>query len=193
MYVFYQAPGSSSMAVHIALHEAGAVFQTRTIRLNARETDPPEFRALNPEGKVPTLVVDGRPMTEVAAILYYLARQYPAVRLFPFGDIEAETQVISWMSFVAATLHPARRQGPDHARGIYQLAEQRLGNNHWAVGDYSIADIHLFRLFWRFRGSPGADWSAFPSLNGHYDRMMQRPAVQKTLAVEAAIGYALPA
>lgn len=182
------------MAVHIALHEVGAAFEGRVIRLTERDQDPPEFRGLNPEGKVPTLVVEGRVLTEVAGILYYLARRYPEARLFPSGDVEAEAQVVSWMSFIASTLHPARRQGPDHAQAVYRLADQRLGDRTWAVGGtYSIADIHLFRLFWRFRGSLGADPAVFPKLCMHYDRMMQRPAVQAACAAEAALGYALPA
>lgn len=191
MYLFYQSPGSSSMAVHIALHEVGAAFQTKRVLLNDRTQDPPEFRAANPEGKVPTLVIDGRPLTEVAAILYYLARTHPAAKLLPFGDIEAEAHVISWMSFVASTLHPARLRGEEHARAVYALADQRLGGQTWAAGDYSVADIHLFRLFWRFGRTLGDD-SVYPSLHRHFRQMMARPAVQKTLAAEQAEGYALP-
>lgn len=194
MYIFYHAPGSSSMAAHIALHEVGAPFEGRTISFAHRDQDPPEFRQLNPEGKVPTLVVDGRTLTEVAGILYYLANRYPKAALLPFDDIEAAAQAVSWMSFIASTLHPARRQGPDHAQAMYRLADQRLGDRTWAVGGaYSIADIHLFRLFWRFRGSLGADPAMFPNLTAHHDRMMERPAVRKTFEAEAALGYTLPA
>lgn len=192
MHTLYMAPGSSSMAVHIALHEVGAAFAIKTIAFAQRDQDPPEFRTLNPEGKVPTLVVDGRPLTEVAAILYYLARRYPEARLFPSGDPMAEAQVVSWMSFVAATIHGARRQGADHAVAVYRLADSRLGAATWAAGDFSIADIHLFRLFWRFGGSLGVDRTQLPNLCGHYDRMMLRASVRKTLEAEAAIGYALP-
>jgi glutathione S-transferase len=193
MYTFYQSPGSSSMAVHIALHETGASFQTKRIDIMDRDKDPPEFRGFNPEGKVPTLLIDGRPLTEVAACLYYLAHAWPEARLFPFGDIEASAQVISWTSFIAATVHPARRQGDDHARMIYGIADQRLGERAWAVGDaYSIADIHLFRLFWRFGRGLADGTGAFPNLTRHYEQMLRRPAVLKTLAVEAAAGYALP-
>jgi Glutathione S-transferase, N-terminal domain len=71
----------------------------------------PEYLALNPDGKVPTLLVDGHPLTEVAATLYYLAKRYPAAGLFPVGDLDAEAQIISWMSFIASTVHPARRIG----------------------------------------------------------------------------------
>ena len=55
--------------------------------------------------------------------------------------------MVSWMSFIASTIHPARRQGLEHSRAVYKVAEQRLGDQEWAVGRYSIADIHLFRLF----------------------------------------------
>ena len=192
MYTLYHAPGSSSLAVHIALHEVGAPFQSRTIDFGHRENDPPELRALNPEGKVPTLAIDGRPLTEVAAILYYLARTYPAAGLFPAGDVEAEARVVSWMSFIASTLHPARQRGAEHAERVWRIAEQKLGGREWAVERYSIADIHLFRLFWRFRGAIGADATNFPGLVAHHDRMMARQAVQATFKAEAALGYTLP-
>jgi glutathione S-transferase len=191
MYTLYHAPGSSSLAVHIALHEVGAAFESKVVKLNHRDQDPPEFRGLNPEGKVPTLVIDGRPLTEVAGILYYLARRYPEAKLFPAGDPEAEAQVVSWMSFIASTLHPARQRGAEHAGKVWGWAEQRLGAGTWAAGAYSIADIHLFRLFWRLRGSIGADPAKFPGLFAHHDRVMQRQAVQRAFATEAAIGYDL--
>ena len=57
----------------------------------------------------------------------------------------------------------------------------------------SIADIHLFRLFWRFRASAGLAAEEFPGLMAHHDRMLARPAVQRVCEVEAAIGYELPA
>jgi glutathione S-transferase len=193
MLTLFFAPGSSSMAVHIALHEVGAPFDARPLSLAKREQDAPEFRALNPEGKVPTLLVDGRPLTEVAAILFFLAKSYPQAGLLPADNIEAEAQVISWMSFIAATLHPARRQGAEGAAKIYALADRKLGDREWAIGRYSIADIHLFRLYWRFANSVKPAGGAFPHLSAHYERMMARPAVKRTCEIEAAIGYELPA
>ena len=120
MYTFYHAPGASSMAVLIGLHEVKAKFETRLIRFDQREADPPEFRALNPEGKVPTLAVDGRPLTEVAGILWYLARRHPEAALLPVGDAEAEARVVSWMSFIASAVHPARRLGAAQAQASVQ-------------------------------------------------------------------------
>jgi len=194
MLTLYLAPGSSSMAPHIALHEVGAPFEVKSVSFRNKETHTPEFLALNPEGKVPTLLIDGRVLTEVAAILFYLARRFPDAKLLPAGDIEAEAQVISWMSFIAASVHPARRQGIEHARQIYAIADSKLGKNDWAVGGrHSIADIHLFRLFWRFSNSLKLQPGEFSNLSRHYECMMARPAVRKTLEAEAAIGYELPA
>ncbi len=96
------------------------------------------------------------------------------------------------MSFIASTLHPARRHGLDHAKTVYGIADRRLGNG-WALGRYSIADIHLFRLYWRLANSLKPAPETFPNLTAHYARMMERPAVRKTIEVESAVGYELPA
>jgi glutathione S-transferase len=192
MLTLYFAPGASSMAVHIALHEIGVPFERRAISFAKGEQHAPDYLALNAEGKVPTLVIDGRPLTEVAAILFYLAKRFPEAQLLPRHDVEAEAQAISWMSFAASTLHPARRRGVDHAMQVYAIADKKLGDKQWAIGTYSIADIHVFRLYWRLMNSLQLPAGAFPHLSAHYDRMMQRPAVQKTIEIEEAIGYELP-
>src|ERR1700704_2234229 len=192
MLTLYFAPGSSSMAVHIALHEIGVAFDGRPMSFKNNDVGSPGYLALNPEGKVPTLVIDGRPLTEVAAILFYLAKRFPDAELLPRDDPEAEPQALSWMSFIASTLHPARRRGRDYAKEVYAIADRRLGNG-WALGRYSIADIHLFRLYWRLANSLHPAPEMFPNLTAHYQRMMARPAVQRTIEVETAIGYELPA
>jgi glutathione S-transferase len=192
MLTLYFAPGASSMAPHIALFETGAPFEGRPISFKKGENKSPAYLAINPLGQVPTLVIDGRPLTEVAGILFYVARTFAKAGLLP-EDTEGQARAVSWMSFIAATVHPARRQGLDHARKIYALADQRLGPRDWTVGDrYSIADIHLFRLFWRFFNSLSPPADEFPNLMRLHDRMLQRPAVQRTLQVEAAAGYELP-
>ena len=192
MLTLYFAPGASSFAVHIALHEIGVAFEGKPMSFKTNDMRAASYLALNPEGKVPTLVVDGRPLTEVAAILFYLARRFPDAGLLPRDDIEAEAQTLSWMSFIASTLHPARQRGLDYAKQVYGIADRRLGNG-WALGRYSIADIHLFRLYWRLANSLKPAPETFPNLTAHYARMMARPAVQRTIAVESAVGYELPA
>jgi glutathione S-transferase len=191
MLTLYFAPGSSSMAVHIALHEIGVAFEARPLSFK-NGLRSPAFLALNPEGKVPVLLVDGRPLTEVAAILFYLAKRFPEAELLPRDDLEVEAQALSWMSFIASTLHPARQRGLDYAKQVYGIADRRLGDG-WALGRYSIADIHLFRLYWRLANSLHPAPEMFPNLTAHYARMMARPAVRRTIEVETAIGYDLPA
>jgi glutathione S-transferase len=192
MLTLYFAPGSSSFAVHIALHEIGVAFQGKPMSFKNNDMRSPDYLKLNPEGKVPTLLVDGRPLTEVAAILYYLAQRFPDAALLPRDDIEADAQALSWMSFAASTLHPARRRGLEHAIDAYAIADRRLGSG-WALSQYSIADIHLFRLYWRFANSLKPAPETFPNLTAHYQRMMARPAVQRMIEIESAIGYELPA
>jgi glutathione S-transferase len=192
MLTLYLSPGSSSMAPHIALHEIGADFESRWVSFTKREQHAPEYLAVNAEGKVPTLLVDGRPVTEVAAVLYYLAKRFPQAGLFPAGDLDAEAQIISWMSFIASTVHPARRIGVERWKEVFEIAENRLAGKQWAVDRYSIADIHLFRLFWRFFTTLHPAPDAYPGLFAHFQQMMARPAVQKTIEIEAAIGYQLP-
>jgi glutathione S-transferase len=192
LLTLYFAPGSSSMAVHIALHEIGAPFEGRPMSFKKGDLRSPDYLALNPEGQVPTLVIDGRPLTEVAAILFYLAKRFPDSGLLPRDDIAADAQALSWMSFAASTLHPARRRELDHAKEVWGIADRRLGNG-WALGPYSIADIHLFRLYWRLANSLKPAPETFPNLTAHYGRMMGRPAVQRTIEIETAIGYQLPA
>ncbi len=192
MLTLYFSPGSSSMAVHIALNEIGAHFERRLVSLAKGEQHKPEYLAVNPEAKVPTLLIDGVTLTEVAGILYYLAKRFPEAGLWPGAGLEAEAQAISWMSFIASTIHPARRIGPERWREVFGIAERRLAGSQWTVGRYSIADIHLFRLYWRFVNSLKPNLGDFPGLSAHYERMMARPAVQRTLEIESAIGYALP-
>ena len=193
MLTFYFAPGSSSMAPHIALHETGAPFEARPMSFATHDMRKPEFLAINPNGKVPTLLIDSRALTEVAGILFYLARSHPQANLLPTNDPEAEAQVVSWMSFIASAIHPARQAGLERVREVWQIADTRLGRNDWAVaGRHSIADIHLFRLYWRVREALAPRPGDLANIEAHYARMMARPAVEKTIEIEEKIGYTLP-
>ncbi len=190
MLTLHLSPGSSSMAPHIALNEIGVPFEVKALSVAAKDTRTADFLAINPAGKVPALLIDGRLLTEVAGILYYLARKHPEAGLMPAGDPEAEAQIVSWMSYVASTLHPSRREGVDAAREIYKVADGRLGDG-WIAGRYSIADIHLFRVYWRFRSFLEAKPGDFPNLDAHHDRMLARPAVAKTIEIEDRIAKEL--
>ena len=189
MLKLYFSPSSSSLATHIALIEVGAAHELVPRLINKQETRTPEHLTLNPDGKVPVLVTDsGRVLTEVAATLYYIARKYPAARLWPEGVLEDEAEVISWMSFAASTMHGSRARGPEHVANAFAVADRKLGDRQWAVGRYSVADIHLFRVYWRFRPGMDAAPGTYKALEVHHERMLARPAVQKALAIEKSFG-----
>ena len=90
----YFAPGASSMAVHIALYEAGAAFDARPVSFAKKEQHEAAFLSINPLGQVPVLVIDGRPLTEVAGCLFYIARAFPDAKLLP-GDAGGDAQAVS--------------------------------------------------------------------------------------------------
>src|SRR5947207_14555345 len=86
MLTLYLSPGASSMATHIALNEIGAPFELNYIPLHQHANREAGYLGVNPEGKVPTLMIDGWALT-----LWYLARRYPETGLLPqYGDIEGE-------------------------------------------------------------------------------------------------------
>ena len=189
MLTLYFSPSSSSLATHIALIESGAAHELVPRLISKQETRTPVHLALNPDGKVPVLVTEsGRVLTEVAATLYYIARRYPAAHLWPEGGLEDEAEVISWMSFAASTMHGSRARGSEHVANAFAVANQKLGDRQWAIGRFSIADIHLFRVYWRFRPGIDAAPGTYPALEAHQDRMLARPAVQKALAIEKSHG-----
>ena len=188
----YLAPGASSMAPHIALVEAGRAFDIRALSFRAKEHRSPEYLAINRQGQVPTLVVDGTAITESLAILFWIGRSFPAAGLLP-ADPVGEAQVLGWMSFLASSVQRAGREGMEVGHAAYALVERRLAGREWTVGDrMSVADIHLFRMFWRFQPLLDLGRADYPGLWSLHDRMMQRDAVRRVIGVESAIGYELP-
>ena len=84
MYTLYWSPGSASMAPHGVLEEAGVKFDLKLTSVDAGATRDPDYLKLNPNGKVPTLVVDGSAIIfESAAIALFIADRHPAARLAP--------------------------------------------------------------------------------------------------------------
>lgn len=186
MLKLYFSPTTSSLSPHIALIEAGAEYELVPRLLSKQETRTPEFLALNPDGKIPMLVTEsGRVITEVAGTLYYIARRFPAAGLWPEGDLEAEADIISWMSWVSSTMHGSWAKGDDFIVKAFEVASAKLGGREWCLGRYSIADIHLFRVYWRFSQKLNAPKGTFPILEAYHDRMMARPSVRKAMAIES--------
>ena len=167
------------------LIECNAEYELCPTLKNKEETRSQAYLAINPNGQVPAIVTDrGHVITEVAATLYYLAHIYPAADLWPNGDLEAETDIISWMSFTASTVHGSPAKGSEYIANAFSVANLKLAGRQWAIGHFSVADIHLFRVYWRFRSAIATAPRTYSALEAHCDRMLARPAVQKAIEIE---------
>lgn len=204
-FTLYFAPGTCARVSMIALEEAGIAFESRVVRFMKGEHRSPEYLALNPAGKVPCLLVDGKPLTENVAILIWLARNYPDANLLPLaGKPWSDAQLLAQLVWCASTLHPLVTRiripqffcdipgGPER---VYEMAtqamrqhiapaEQRLASQPWMLGEWSVLDAYIFWVWFRITGA-GFDDREFPRLADHHARMQERPSVQAALAREA--------
>jgi len=115
MHRLYYSPGACSMAADIILEEIGSPYELSLVSSSGpregKMTATPEWRAINPKGRVPALSgVPGRIggadnlLTELHAILVYLARAHPAAGLLP-ADLAAEARCVEWMNWLASNVH----------------------------------------------------------------------------------------
>jgi glutathione S-transferase len=107
MMKLYYATGTISIAVAIALEEAGLAYEPVKVDFKAAEQTKPDYLAVNPKGRVPALVTeDGTVLTETGALLEYIAARAPAKGLIPAG-IEDATHMRAVMYYIASTMHVA--------------------------------------------------------------------------------------
>jgi glutathione S-transferase len=193
-------PGSCSRVSLIALEEVGVPFTTRLVDLLAGEQDGPEYRRLNPKGKVPTLLVAGRPLSENPAILTYLDRRVPTPRLLPAAGEWEAIEALSLISWFAAGIHPAlsRFRNPlascrdaacaDPVRTVagrqledaFAILESRLGTRDSLFENWSIVDGYMSWLWFRAVGS-GMDAAPFPRCAEAVAATESRPSVARAL------------
>jgi glutathione S-transferase len=203
--ILYYAPTACSIAPHIALEEVGVPFEPRRIDLAKGEQASVEFLALSPLGRVPAMIIDGEAVTEVPALLTYVASLDTRVGLTPPPGTLAYARCFEWLGFLASSLHvayaqfrrpqrflpeasPARdeltEQGRQNTIQFYREVERRLTGG-WAAGDsYSIADINLFPFFtwaWRLEFDVRKECPKWAAL---FDRVKERPAAQRAIERE---------
>lgn len=202
----FTSPGSCARVATIALEATGAPFTTETVFFTRGQHRSPAYLALNPAGKVPLLLIDGRPLAQTVAILTWLARTFPDAGLLPAGDAYADAVVLSRLTWCAADLHqlvtrmrlPAMScDVPDTARRTRELAatamaaqlagvEADLAGQPWLLGaTWSVLDAYIFWIWFRITGA-GFPAKRFPRLDDHAARMATRPAVVRALARETA-------
>ena len=194
--VLHGARSTASLVVHWLLLELNEPFELHLLDFDRREQKSPGYLALNPAGRVPTLVIDGQVLTEAAAIALHLADRHPGRGLLPAPGTAARAQAYRWMFFCANTLQPAFRawfypdepagaglEAPvrEQARRQIESAWQQLADHLQASGPHllgerlSVADFMLTMLMrWsRNMPRPSDDW---PALKAFAGRMKSRPA-----------------
>jgi len=110
MHTLYYAPGAASMVVHWLLIELDLPHRLQRLDLAAREHKQPGYLALNPSGVVPTLLIDGQPFTEAAALLMILADANPEAGLAPAIGDPQRASYYQWMLHLANAVQPLFRQ-----------------------------------------------------------------------------------
>ena len=105
---FYYTPMSSASRVHWALEELGAAYEKVRVNLAEGEQKRPEYLKLNPNGKIPLLVVDGHPIFESLAQLLHLGETFGVEKgLFPEPGVE-RAEAFKWMCWVSVSVHDDR-------------------------------------------------------------------------------------
>lgn len=191
---FYHNPRSRAQIVHWMLEETGAPYEIRPIDLQAGENRQPAFLAINPMGKLPTIVHRGVTITEAAAICTYLADAFPAAGLAPATDDPRRGTWLRWLFFAAGCFEPAlidrMLQRPDPGNkgalgyGSYEdvlaALKTALTPGPWILGDtFSAADVYVgSEINWAMGfGAPGL--AGEPVFDAYVERLKQRPAFQR--------------
>jgi glutathione S-transferase len=201
--IFYYSPMSVAIASHIALEESAADYEICRIDFKNSQQRSDEYLAINPKGRVPALVTDRGIITETPAILAYVAQSYPAAKLAPVDDHFLFARLQAFNLYLCATVHVAhahrvrgirwvddpasieamKAKVPQTMSECFDLIEGEMLKGPWVMGeDYSIGDAYLFTVS-RWLEGDGVDINQFPRVADHFQRMLERPAVQKIIAL----------
>ena len=204
MVTLYSSPGTAGLVVHWLLIELGIAHELRMLDFDKREHKTPEYLAINPNGVVPTLVIDGEAIFESPAIAMHLADAYPAANLAPPVGSAARARYYQWFFFMANYLQPAYRlwfyaaEGAGEANGAatQEQARSRIesgwntldkhlaANGPYLLGEQlTVADFMMTMLMrWsRNMPKPAHTW---PALAEHARRMKARPSFRELYARE---------
>ncbi len=204
MFKLYFAPGTCALASHIALAEAGASYTTVKLDFKANQQNSPEYLAINPKGRVPTLVTDRGVLTETPAMLAFIAQSFPQAKLAPLDDPFEFAKVQAFNSYLCSTVHVAhahkmrgarwateettfadmKRMVPKSVGACFALIERDMLRGPWVMGEqYTVCDPYLYTLAGWLEGD-SVDIATLPKVAEHRKRMSERPAVQKVMAEE---------
>ena len=198
----YYAPRTISVAVAIALEEAGLEYEAIKLDFAGGEQTKPAYKQINPKGRVPALVVDGGILTETGALLDYIATIAPQAGLVPSDPIMA-ARMREVMYYLASTMHvnhAHKMRGERWAdkKSSWKDMKDKVAQTMTASCTYicsnglrgpfvlgdevSLADAYLYVVCSWLEGD-GVDVTAFPKIITFRDAMEARASVQ---AVRAA-------
>lgn len=200
MIDLYTAATPNGWKVSVALEELGLPYEVHLISLSKGQQKAPEYVALNPNGRIPTIVdrdAGNFAVFESGAILMYLAEK--TGKLMP-GDAKGRSTVIQWLMFQMGgigpmmgqanvfyryfpeKLQPAIDRYQKECRRLFEVLDRRLADNEFLAGDYSIADIANWTWVRTHRWS-GVDIDDLKHLSRWRDQLAQRPGCKKGVTV----------
>ena len=208
MLELYFAPGACSFVPHVALEvvkaATGENFEPKLVKLHKQENKTPEYLAMNPNGQVPVLMAEGRPLNQIVAIVDYLDRRFPSARLLP-AEAWGRAQALSQLAWMNNTVHPnfthyfrpesytETEAGKAEVKKVAAAQYgERLGRiQEWTAGakpfwlgaQVSPLDAYAFTLF-RWGGYAGVDPAPLAGLKAHVERVMAAPPVAAALERE---------
>lgn len=198
----YYSPGACSLAPHIIAYEAGLDIEFDRVDLNTQTTASGSlFGKINPKGSVPALALGGGEiLTEVSAILEYLADRVPGRGLLPELGSMARYRVQEWVGFIGTELHKGfdplwDRLMPDAARRLaVQYLQRRLSyldscleGRPYLMGEhFTVADAYCFTVLnWaRFHR---IDLSSYTAVQTFMQEVSSRPMVRRAMEAEGLV------
>lgn len=199
----YYSPGACSLAVHIALREAGIPFELVRVDLHSHTLDDgTDYYTINPRGYVPLLeLADGTRITEAAAILQYVAELAPAAQLLPAAGTVERVQALSWLTFVSSELHKGfspwlwhketadstKRAVRERLARHFEELDRLLAQQPYLLGErFSVADAYAFTIV-SWSNLLLVDLKPYPALGAFLTRVAARPRTRQALETEGLI------
>jgi len=198
----YFAPGACSLVPHAGLEaikaKTGQDFTPKLVKLHKGEHKTPEYLAMNPNGQVPVLKADGRPLTQIVAICDFLDRSFPKAGLLP-TEHWARSQALSQLAWMNSTPHTtftrvffperfAESEGgkaevKSKAAATFREYLERLTELIEDLRFGVLQDAYAFTLL-RWAGYAGIDPDSLASLKKHVEAAMKNPPLAAALERE---------
>jgi glutathione S-transferase len=200
MIDLYTASTPNGWKASVALEELGLPYEVHPIDLMKGEQKEADYLAINPNGRIPTIVdrdEGGFAVFESGAILMYLAEK--TGRLMP-TDAKGRSLVVQWLMFQMGGVGPMMGQAnvfyryfpekiqpaidryQNESKRLLAVLDGRLAGHEYLAGDYSIADIANW-CWVRTHKWSGVDVDDLPNLRRWIDALAARPACEKGVKV----------